>query len=164
MTPPDIRIQGYVPGAIGRIAELHAVYYHGAWQFGQYFEAKVATELSRFLGRFNADQDGFWTACSENRVHGGIAIDGVNAADDGAHLRWYIVSPALHSQGVGGLLLDHALRFCRKRKYSQVYLWTFEGLETARHLYEKNGFRMVFQQEGDQWGTKVTEQKFVLRL
>jgi GNAT superfamily N-acetyltransferase len=164
MNLQDIVIKGYVPGAIGRIAELHAVYYHKTWRFGQYFEAKVASELSQFLTRLKADQDGFWTACIEERVQGSIAIDSVNAASEGAHLRWYIVSPPLHGRGIGRLLLNHAIRFCRELNYSQIYLWTFEGLESARYLYEQNGFRMVFQQEGSQWGTKVNEQKFVLKL
>jgi GNAT superfamily N-acetyltransferase len=164
MTLQDIKIKGYVPGAIGRIAELHAVYYHHAWQFGQYFEAKVATEVSQFLARFKADQDGFWTACSKDRVQGSIAIDSANVASEGAHLRWYIVSPELQGQGIGRLLLHQAIQFCRELNYSRIYLWTFEGLEAARRLYEQNGFQMVFQQEGAQWGTIINEQKYVLKL
>ena len=34
--------KGYVPGAIGRVAEMHALYYHREWDFGMFFEAKVA--------------------------------------------------------------------------------------------------------------------------
>jgi hypothetical protein len=45
-----------------------------------------------------------------------------------------------------------------------VYLWTFEGLPVARHLYEKFGFKLVEQFDGMQWGTKVIEQKFELTL
>ena len=164
MTLQDIQIKGYIPGAIGRIAELHAVYYHQEWQFGLYFEAKVATDMSQFLSRFKEGQDGFWTAIDDERVQGSIAIDGVNAGSEGAHLRWYIVSPELQGKGIGRLLLDQAIQFCRKQNYPQIYLWTFEGLESARNLYERNGFRMVLQQEGSQWGTKVNEQKFVLEL
>ena len=164
ITMDTVKIQGYIPGAIGRIAEMHAVYYHAAWHFGRYFEAKVVVELSQFLERFNDRRDGFWTACSNNRVHGSIAIDGVKADSEGAHLRWFIVSQGLRGQGIGGTLLDHAIRFCRNKDYATVYLWTFEGLEAARHLYEKNGFQLMLQQKGDQWGTRVNEQKYVLRL
>ena len=164
MALQDIQIKGYIPGAIGRIAELHAVYYHQGWGFGLYFEVKVASEMSQFLSRFNEDRDGFWTACQGNRVQGAVAIDSAEVESEGAHLRWYIVSPELHGQGIGRSLLDHAIRFCRKQNYPRVYLWTFEGLDTARHLYEQNGFRLVLQQEGSQWGTKVNEQKFVLDL
>ncbi len=37
------------PGAIGRIAEMHATYYHKNWSFGIFFEAKIDTELASFL-------------------------------------------------------------------------------------------------------------------
>jgi hypothetical protein len=54
------------------------------------------------------------------------------------------------------------MEFCRLRHYGRVYLWTFEGLGAARHLYEKFGFLLAFQQRGTQWGTEVTEQRFEL--
>ena len=41
-------ISGYLPGAIGRITELHGTYYAKNWDLGLYFEAKVATELAAF--------------------------------------------------------------------------------------------------------------------
>ena len=71
----SIDIGGYCPGAIGRIAELHGEYYHRHWGFGLFFEAKVATELAEFLGRFEQGCDGFWTLCGNGRVEGAIAID-----------------------------------------------------------------------------------------
>jgi len=43
-----------------------------------------------------------------------------------------------------------------------VYLWTFQGLATARRLYEKHGFRLAEERAGSQWGTQVMEQRFVL--
>jgi hypothetical protein len=52
------------------------------------------------------------------------------------------------------------MAFCRLRQYQRVYLWTFEGLNAARHLYEKFGFRLAFQQRGTQWGAEVNEQRF----
>ncbi|GAJ20768.1 unnamed protein product, partial [marine sediment metagenome] len=39
-------------------AELHGTYYHDHWGFGLYFEAKVATELSEFLQRYDKSSDG----------------------------------------------------------------------------------------------------------
>ena len=71
-----IVIGGYCPGALGRVAEMHAEYYHRHWGFGLFFEAKVATELSEFLCRFEKRRDGFWTLMSGDRVEGAIAIDG----------------------------------------------------------------------------------------
>jgi GNAT superfamily N-acetyltransferase len=155
---------GYLPGAIGRIVELHANYYYLNWGFGHFFEARVAREMSEFLSRFDETRDGFWVVCLNNQTHGGIAIDGTNAMADGAHLRWFILSLEVRGRGFGHRLMEEAISFCRKKDYRKVYLETFEGLHAARHLYEKFGFRLMQQAEGAQWGKKVTEQKFELLL
>ena len=155
---------GYVPGAIGRVAELHGRYYAEHWGFGIYFEAKVAAGLSEFLQRYDQGRDGFWTAALDERIEGSIAIDGVNADGDGAHLRWFIISERLQGRGAGSLLIDKALHFCQKKQYKRVYLWTFEGLDAARHLYEKAGFKLIEQFSGTQWGPAVEEQRFELEL
>ena len=79
-------------------------------------------------------------------------------------MRWFIMSDALRGKGAGNQLMDAAMDFCRSRGYKRVYLWTFEGLNPARHLYEKNGFRLVEQHKGNQWGREVNEQRFELEL
>jgi len=155
-----IVIGGYCPGALGRVAEMHAEYYHRHWGFGLFFEAKVATELAEFLRRFEKGRDGFWTLLNGDRVEGAIAIDGLNAAANGAHLRWFIVSPELKGCGWGRRLITEAVNFCDRQTYQRIGLWTFAGLDAARHLYEASGFHLVSQGEGEQWGTRVVEQRF----
>ncbi len=113
-------ITGYTPGAIGRMVEMHAIYYHQNWGFGLFFEAKVATELSEFLSRFDESRDGFWTVLIHKKVKGGIAIDGIKAITDGAHLRWFIISSGLRGRGFGNRLMEEALSFCKKKNY----LWS----------------------------------------
>lgn len=160
---PEFRIEsGYIPGLIGRIVELHGTYYHEHWGFGIYFEAKVASELSEFLSRFDKKRDGIWVATVNNRIEGSIVIDGIQAMDKGAHLRWFIVSDVLRGKGAGRQLLDTAINFCNIKGYKTTYLWTFEGLNAARHLYEDAGFKLIKQQSGLQWGTEVNEQYFQL--
>ena len=126
--------RGYLPGAIGRIAELHALYYSRHWQFGLFFEAKVASEMSAFLQRARDDCDGFWTVHRDGRVEGGITIDSIHADDEGAHLRWFITSDALRGAGWGNRLMDTAVEFCREAGHARIYLWTFEGLLEARGM------------------------------
>lgn len=154
--------KGYIPGSIGKIVELHAHYYSQLVGFGLPFESKVARELSEFCEQYDDNRDGLWIALKYGRIEGSIAIDGSRAERDGAHLRWFIASDNVRGKGVGASLLSSAMEFCKARHYEQVYLWTFEGLGAARHLYEKFGFRLVFQQRGTQWGTEVTEQRFEL--
>jgi GNAT superfamily N-acetyltransferase len=158
----EVEFLDYTPGAIGRVVELHARYYYENWSFGQFFEVKVATELSEFFSRYDPERDAFWSACLGRRVEGSIVIDGIKAQTEGAHLRWFILTPELHGLGLGNRLMEKAMGFCRRRDYARVYLWTFEGLLPARHLYEKFGFRLAEQHEGTQWGKRVNEQKFLL--
>lgn len=152
--------QGYLPGAIGRIVALHGTYYHRQAGFGAFFEAKVARELAEFMGRFDEHRDGLWLLAKEGVAEGAIVIDGLNVAAQGAHLRWFIVADPLRGQGFGNALLAEAMGFCRARRYDRVYLWTFAGLDAARHLYEKKGFRLTEERRGRQWGTEVQEQRF----
>jgi GNAT superfamily N-acetyltransferase len=162
MAMDDVTLSGYTSGAIGRIAELHGTYYHEHWGFDLFFESKVAIELSEFLRRFNEERDGFWVASVEEKIVGSIAIDGVHRNSKGAHLRWFIVAPESQGHGIGKKLLEEAVEFCRKTKFNKVYLWTFSGLDPARHLYEKFGFKLCEEHEGNQWGRIVTEQRFEL--
>lgn len=150
---------GYSPGVIGRIIEMHGTYYNSNWNFGIFFEAKVATELSGFMNRFNENGDGLWIVEEDGKTVGSIVIDGIKAdSGEGAHLRWFIIDPLLQGKGWGRRLMSEAVSFCDRKGYSRVHLWTFEGLSSARHLYESFGFKMIFQQKGMQWGTIVTEQ------
>jgi len=161
----DVKIaRGYIPGSIGRVVELHGTYYHEHWGFGSFFEAKVATELTEFIGRYDEERDGFWTASLERRIEGSITIDGLHAEGDGAHLRWFIMSDALRGRGIGNRLINAAIDFCRNKGYKRVYLWSFDGLSAARHLYQKSGFKLVEQLRGTQWGKEVNEQRFELWL
>lgn len=157
-------VKNYMPGTIGRITELHGTYYQQHAGFGLYFESKVASELSEFLCRYDSERDGMWLALSNGHIEGSIVIDGAEADTEGAHLRWFIVSDNLRGNGTGNKLITTALDFCRMRNYKNIYLWTFEGLHAARHLYEKYGFRVTKQQRGNQWGPEVNEQRFESHL
>ncbi|MFO7878304.1 MAG: GNAT family N-acetyltransferase [Desulfovermiculus sp.] len=155
--------EGYIPGLLGRIVELHGKYYSANWGFGLFFESKVARELSEFLDRYDERRDGLWIGAANGRIEGSIIIDGQEAQTRGAHLRWFIVSDAYRLQGLGNRLIRQAMDFCTARDYKRVYLWTFDGLWPARHLYEKMGFQLVRQYHGRQWGTEVNEQYFELQ-
>ena len=155
--------KGYMPGCIGRICELHARYYSKLVGFGLPFESKVARELSEFCLRYDDQRDGLWLAICDGQVHGSIAIDGAHADGEGAHLRWFITSNEIRGKGAGKDLINTAMEFCKSRSYHRVYLWTFAGLNAARHLYEKSGFKLVHQQRGAQWGAEVDEQRFEWR-
>ncbi len=144
----EIEITGYIPGSLGRIIELHGQYYAKYWDLGLYFEAKVATELSEFLSRFDLQVDGAWFAQVKGQIVGGIFIDGSKADGIGARIRWFILDEDYQGLGIGKLLMQKAMTFCAEKQFRRVYLTTFSGLNTACHLYEKNGFRLCGEEDG----------------
>jgi len=159
--------EGWVPGAIGTIAALHARHYAASHGFGLVFEAKVARELAEFLGRLDAKRDFLRLVVGPaGAVLGSIALD---AGEPGlptgtAHLRWFILDTALRGSGLGRRLLADALRHARDVGCAQVFLWTLSGLPAAERLYAEAGFCLAEEITGDQWGRPVTERRLVLPL
>ena len=141
MTGTEIIYGGYSPGVIGRITELHAVYYREHWNFDIRFETQVGRELSVFLRDFSDGRDFFRTAAVGGRFAGSIAIDGKEAASDGARLRWFIVEPEFQRRGIGRRLIREAVGF-----------------------YESEGFKLNLERDGSPWGHDITEQMFTLEL
>jgi GNAT superfamily N-acetyltransferase len=157
-------LAGYVPGALGRIAELHARHYAASHGFSVFFEAKVAHELGEFLQRFDAANDHFRTVLFDGHVEDCIAVDGGEHGGGVAHLRWFILSEALRGAGLGRQLLSEVIAFCRANGFREVYLWTLEDLDAAMRLYRAFGFEVREEVAGSQWGRTVRELRMVLPL
>ena len=160
----DLQFSGYYPGVVGKITEIHAVFYNENWGFDASFETQVGSELSEFVSKFDGSRDGLWVATKDGIFAGSVAIDGQQAYTDGARLRWFIVAPEFQNAGIGRNLISQAVRFCRLKKFPKVYLWTFEGLDAARRLYEQENFILSETHDVDQWGRHIKEQKFELFL
>lgn len=160
----DIAIHtAWTPGAIGGIAALHARTYAQTHGFGAFFEAKVARELGDFLLRLDPARDLFRCAVADDRVLGSIALDcGEDPA--GAHLRWFIVDPALRGRGLGRRWLDEAIAQARRVAMPEIRLWTLSGLDAAAHLYAAAGFVLDREVTARQWGRTVAERRLVLPL
>ncbi len=160
----EVQVMGYFPGVIGMITELHAIYYYENWGFDISFETQVGRELSEFMTDFQGGGDGFWAATINGEFAGSIVIDGRQAEKAGARLRWFIVDPGFQCHGIGSRLLKNAIDFCKKEGHSKLFLWTFEGLDEARSLYEQAGFRLCKEHHVNQWGQNIKEQLFELNL
>ena len=58
-TPCPTKISsGYMPGLVGRVAEMHAAFYSQHVGFGQFFESKVASGIAEFAGRLDQPCNG----------------------------------------------------------------------------------------------------------
>ncbi len=160
----EVTFCGYYPGAIGDITRLHATYYHEHWGFDVSFESQVGKELSEFMQGFREDQDLLATALVNGHFAGSVAVNGQPDVAGRARLRWFIVHPDFQGLGLGRKLLSRAIEFSKTAGFHKVILWTFQGLDCARSLYEDAGFRMTEEHSAEQWGGTIPEQKFELDL
>jgi len=151
-------VEGYQPGCIGDVASLHGRFYAEHWGFGVFFERKVATELATFAQSLPDPNRALWLYVENGRSLASVAIDG-DATTRVGHLRWFIADDSLRGSGIGRQLIERAMAFVDAR-FDETYLWTFKGLDAARHLYESVGFRLAEEAQGQQWGTPVIEQRF----
>jgi DNA-binding MarR family transcriptional regulator/N-acetylglutamate synthase-like GNAT family acetyltransferase len=152
---------GYRSGIIGRTVEMHAHYYGQAVGFGRFFETQVAAGLADFASRLGNSRNELWVALHLGDVVGTVAIDGEDLGAGVAHLRWFIVDDSLRGLGIGRALLAEAVGFCDRQGFAETQLWTFQGLDAARRVYEGHGFSLAEEKPGRQWGSEVIEQRFV---
>ena len=162
----SIRItSGYAPGAIGRVAELHGLYYGREWGFGPKFEAEVATELAEFIQRYDPACDLFLCAWRGDTIIASLTLDHQQAdGETGARIRWFIAAPEALGTGIGHRLFSELLGFAATTSQSSIYLWTFAGLTAARRIYDKAGFVLTTELGEDDWGPTITAQRMELRL
>jgi GNAT superfamily N-acetyltransferase len=123
LTVKETEYCGYYPGVIGKITEVHAVYYNQHWGFDVSFETQEGGELANFIMEFDETRDGLWVAKRNNMFAGSVAIDGRQAKADGARLRWFIVVPVFQGLGIGEALISRAVEF-PKYIYGLLKAWT----------------------------------------
>lgn len=154
---------GYAPGLVAAVVGMHTTYYAREFGFGAAFESKIAGGLAEFVPRIGSGRNAIWRAERDGKIVGSITIDGDDLDGNRAHLRWFVVDDGRRGAGIGRRLMGEALAFVDANEFDETWLWTFEGLDAARVLYERLGFVLERQYLGDQWGVEVNEQVFVRR-
>ena len=149
------------PGDLGMVTHLHGVHYAREWGLDTTFEPYVARPMSEFV-LAGPSAGRLWIAERGDKLVGCVAL--VNVEPGVGQLRWFLVTPEGRGTGLGRDLLTHALDYARSEALRRVYLWTFDGLEAALHLYRKAGFRETDRTEQDLWGRKLAEIRMDLDL
>lgn len=161
-TDAPVRLRSTLqPGDLGAIIRLHGTVYAAEYGWDHTFEAMVARGLAAFALEHDPASR-LWVAERDGAVAGCIAI--AAQPDGSAQLRWFLVDPACRGAGIGRMLLDEALAFCRAGGFPSVFLLTMKGLEAAAHLYRSAGFRVTREDANVRWGAAVTEQRYDLSL
>ena len=96
------------------------------------------------IENFYFRKDGnFWVAVENERVIGTIAL--IDIGNRQSALRKMFVHKDYRGKekGIGQLLLNTLISWCRQKGINEVYLGTVEQLHAAKRFYERNGFVMV---------------------
>ena len=149
------------PGDLGFITYLHGIHYAREWGLDTTFEPYVAGPLAEFVLK-GPDAGRLWLAELKGEIVGSVAL--VKTGNGVGQLRWFLVTPEGRGQGLGQKLVDHALSYARDESLTSVFLWTFDGLAAALHLYQKAGFRETERATHDLWGRKLVEIRMDLDL
>jgi len=160
--PAGIRIRNDLqPGDIGYITFLHGTLYAAEYGWDYTFEAYVAAPLGEFA-KSHTERERIWIVEKDAKPAGSIGI--VAASTEQAQLRWFLLHPDLRGQGIGRMLLEEAINFCRNSGYSSIFLWTVSALIAAGKLYNALGFRVTEEHTHTLWGAGMTEQRYDLHL
>ena len=156
----EITIRTAKPGDLGYIAFRHGVLYEQEYQLEPVFESYVLEGLLKYV---RSSQEGtVWMAEHGGKIAGFIAI--IRIDEETAQLRWFLIEPEFRGIGLGRRLMSIAMDYCREKQFRQVFLWTFQGLDAACHLYEAYGFRMTEQARNDTWKKGVVEERWELNF
>ena len=66
--------------------------------------------------------------------------------------------------GVGRRLVAECIRFAKHAGYRKITLWTNKGLDAARHVYEKAGFRLAAAESHHSFGHDLVSETWTLAL
>jgi GNAT superfamily N-acetyltransferase len=156
----SVTIRTSQPGDAGYIAYRHGVLYAREYGLDQVFEKYVFKSLITYLEQ--PAEGELWIAERCGVIIGFIGV--VKTTPASAQLRWFLIEPEFRGSGLGHKLVAKVLEYCKKEHCNHVFLWTFQGLDAARHLYEQCGFSLTEEKENNTWKKQLIEQRWDLYL
>lgn len=156
-----------------RLAALHRRLYcapaaSGGRGFDARFAAAVADGLADFMATRAPGRDLFVAARGPDGFCGGAILDArperAEPSFGDARLRFVAVAPELQGRGLGAALIAALLTRARALGCRTVWLDTLAGLDAAARLYERVGFRRVFETAHADYGPVVRQKRLRLDL
>lgn len=157
-----VTYRAHQPGDMGWIVQRHAELYHGSHGWDETFEAMVAQICARFLEQYDPSCERSWIAEVDGRRAGAIAL--VRRSRRVGQLRLLFVEPWARGLGIGSRLVSECVAQARHVGYHRIILFTVAGLDSARRLYEAEGFTLSSEEPGHAWGKDHLEQSWELTL
>ncbi|WP_327350727.1 GNAT family N-acetyltransferase [Streptomyces sp. NBC_01304] len=144
------------PGDLGWVVSAHGELYDREFGWDTGFEALVARIVADYATAVDAGPQEAWIA----------EVDGVRAGcvfcvrgdERTAKLRLLLVEPVARGLGLGARLVEECLRFAREAGYEAITLWTNDVLDSARRIYQKQGFELIAEEPHRSFGHDLVGQ------
>jgi DNA-binding MarR family transcriptional regulator/GNAT superfamily N-acetyltransferase len=150
------------PGDFGWVVKRNAELYAQDYQWTEPFEGVCAQIVADFANKFDAKRERCWIAETDGENIGCIFL--AKDTESLARIRLLLVDPKARGLGLGAKLTDEAIRFARRAGYKKITLWTHSVLATARHIYQKAGFKLMRSEKHKSWGRPVVSEHWDLEL
>jgi DNA-binding MarR family transcriptional regulator/GNAT superfamily N-acetyltransferase len=160
--PESFILRDPEPGDMGWITYRHGVIYAQEYGWDATFEALVAQIVSDYIKNYNPARERCWIAEMDGQIIGSVFV--VQAGQDTAKLRLLLVEAKARGLGLGTRLVEECIRFARRSGYKKLTLWTNSVLVSARHIYQKTGFKIVDQEEHHSFGKDLVSETWELDL
>ena len=155
-------LRPHQPGDIGWAVQQHGLLYAEQYGWDESFEALAAEVGAKFLRDFDPKWERGWIAEKDGENVGCVFL--VKQSEEVAKLRMLLVHPKARGLGIGKRLVEECIRFARMKGYRKITLWTNDILTTARHIYQRTGFKLVAEERHFSFGHHMVGETWELDL
>lgn len=149
-------------GDMGWVVQQHGETYWREYGWDARFESLVLEIVSGIVQKWQPNYEKCWIA-EVGSVRVGSAFV-VRKTKTTAQLRLLILTPDARGLGLGGKLCDECIAFARATGYKKMVLWTNSGLQAARAIYTKRGFKLVKSEPYQGFGHDLIGETWELQL
>lgn len=166
-TPPFI-LRTHVPGDMGWVIERHGALYWAEYGWDERFEALVARIAADFIDHLEPEHERCWIAERDGQRLGCVFLvrdrDRAASTPPTARLRLLLVDPAGRGLGLGRRLVQEVTTYARNTGYHKIVLWTNSVLDSARRIYEHEGYQLIGEKPYTAFGKDLVSQDWQLDL